>query len=432
MTNEAKSVSFFTQGCRLNIAETAALSQQFESAGYSVTDNKVPGDIVVVNTCTVTENGDSDMKRIVRRVVRQNKEAKIALIGCVAQIQKEALLKLPNVMWVVGNGEKMSLASIIQKSSTNVPQVIAPKMTQSTFVQEHSAIDPGHTRGNLKIQDGCNFYCSFCVIPFARGPARSRQFDDLMRDAESMVASGHRELVLTGVNIGTYEDGSHTFVSVLRALNSLDGLDRIRISSIEPTTIDDAVIEMMANPDSKVCAHLHIPIQSGHDDTLSAMRRKYSLAEFDSFVTDAAKRVPHLGLGTDVIVGFPGETDAHFEHTYQYLASRPFSYFHVFSYSDRKNTIASKMVDKRVPSVVIRERSAMLRDLSKRKRDEYMIGRIGDSVNVLFEQCKSNEWFGTTEDYMRVKVADVTENLKNKIIPVQLLDRQGNGTILSL
>lgn len=432
MTNEAKSVSFFTQGCRLNIAETAALTQQFETEGFSVRDNKSDSDIVVVNTCTVTENGDSDMKRIVRRVVRQNKSAKIALIGCVAQIQKEALLDLPNVNWVVGNGEKMGLASIIQGSTDDTPQVITPKMSKDTFVQESSAIDTGHTRGNLKIQDGCNFYCTFCVIPFARGPARSRQFKDLMRDARDMISAGHRELVLTGVNIATYEDGEHDFVSILKALDNLDGLERIRISSIEPTTIDDQVIQMMADPNSKVCAHLHIPIQAGHDATLTAMRRKYTLDEFDSFISDAARRVPHLGLGTDVIVGFPGETDAHFEHTYQYLASRPFSYFHVFSYSDRKNTLASKMTDKRVPSAVIRERSRLLRDLSKRKRQEYNTSRVGDTVSVLFEQVKHDVWVGTTEDYMRVNVADAGIDLKNQLLDVQLLDSLGNGSILRL
>ncbi|NQY74786.1 MAG: tRNA (N(6)-L-threonylcarbamoyladenosine(37)-C(2))-methylthiotransferase MtaB, partial [Candidatus Margulisbacteria bacterium] len=354
-----RNITFYNQGCRLNQAETAILERSFEADGYRVMQDQ-PSDIVVVNTCTVTENGDRDTRQLVNRINRENPNVKIALVGCQAQILKEELLKLPNVNWVIGNAQKMNLTKIINTDETNV--VIAPKIERKSFTLPISGIDRRHTRANLKVQDGCDFYCAFCIIPFARGPARSRDFSDAIREAIELVAAGHKELVLTGINLGTYHFKGKSIFDLIKALNRIQGLERIRISSIEPTTIPDELVSLMGS--SKLCRYFHVPIQSASNAMLKAMNRHYNLEEYDAFLKSVFEVVPDAGLGTDVIVGFPGETDAHFQETVDYLASSPLSYFHVFSYSERRIARSRKLSGKIEPSV-IQERSRILRALSQ-------------------------------------------------------------------
>lgn len=398
-------VSFVTQGCRLNQAESATLARSFEEKSFQVLAANEHADIVVINTCTVTENGDKDARRLVNKAITLNPKVKVALVGCMAQMKQDALLAWPNVQWVVGNAQKMRLASIIAESIEGEALVISPKMKAEAFTEPLQGIDKLHTRANIKIQDGCNFYCSFCVIPFARGPARSRVFSDVTAEAKELVASGHKELVLTGINLGTYAESGKELTDVIDALESIRGLERIRISSIEPTTIPDKLIDQMADKNSKLCAYLHLPIQSGCDATLEAMRRKYSLAEYCEFVQKVTDRVESLCLGTDVIVGFPGETEAHFETTYETLANLPFAYFHVFSYSERQNTRSRKFEDK-VSSVEIARRSKLLRELSQRKQIQYAQYFVGKTVKVLVESQKKGQWTGLTEHYLRVNLGE--------------------------
>jgi threonylcarbamoyladenosine tRNA methylthiotransferase MtaB len=366
----------------------------------------------VVNTCTVTENGDADTRRLVNRISRENPGARIALVGCQAQILKEQLLKLPNVHWVVGNAQKMQLASLLDE-----PGVKVEKIRREAFVVEHSGIDRRHTRVNLKIQDGCDFYCSFCVIPFARGPARSRVFGDILREARELAAAGHKEVVLTGVNIGTYLDSGKTFLDVTQALEDIEGLERIRISSIEPTTIPKTLIERMRTS-KKLCAYLHIPLQSGSEAILAAMSRKYSLAEFDAFVRFARDSAPDMCIGSDVIVGFPGETDALFGQTADYLRDSPIDYFHVFSYSERKFARSKKLAHKVSPEKIA-SRSQILRELGQRKRAVFASRFLGRTMDVLFEQKKNGFWIGTTENFLKVRVC-ADANLANRILPVAI------------
>ncbi len=423
-------VSFYTLGCRLNQAETAIIRRGFEAEGYEVVNFEEPSDLVVINTCTVTENGDADTRRLVNKINRVNNSAQIALVGCQAQVQQAKLLDLPGVQWVVGNGAKMELAKILQNAGTDTPQVIAPAIPRESFTIPVIGIDYSRTRANLKIQDGCDFFCTFCEIPFARGRARSREFDDILASARQLFQAGRKEMVLTGINIGTYQFQNRNFMDVLSNLSAVEGVERVRISSIEPTTVPDLLLHHMQS-DSKLCRYLHIPIQSGCDGILQAMKRKYCVAEFMDFLRSAYEQVPGICLGTDVIVGFPGESEEHFEETYNLLLYSPFAYFHVFSYSDRDHTRSRKFPDK-VERSIIELRSKRLRELSYRKRQNYFKQFLGERVTVLFEQPKNGYWTGLSENYIRIKVKS-NLNLENELVPVRLreIDQEAMiGTIV--
>ena len=421
-----ETVSFYTLGCRLNQAETAIIERSFELAGYEITDFGNASDLVVINTCTVTENGDADTRRIVNKVNRNNKNAKIALIGCQAQVQGEKLAKLPHVHWVIGNASKMDIVNLLKENQTDVPWVHNPEIKKESFTIPIAGIDKHHTRANLKIQDGCDFFCTYCEIPYARGRARSRKYENILQEAQELINAGHHELVITGINVGCYSNQDKTILDVISELEKLEGLLRIRISSIEPTTIPETILTRMAKG-NKLCRYLHVPMQHGHDEILASMHRKYTILEFNKFIDSAYTLIPDVCLGTDVIVGFPGETEIHFEETYNLLLESPFAYFHVFRYSDRNHNKSRKYADK-VPKNIIDERSRRLRELSSRKRRAFLEQQIGKTEWVLFEQQKKDFWTGLTDNYIRVKVKSST-NLENQFIPVEL-DRVDNQTVI--
>lgn len=425
MIPSTKTVSFYTLGCRLNQSETAVIRNSFEQKGYKIVHVRSPADIVVINTCTVTESGDSDCRRLVNRISRINPNSQIALVGCQAQVQKERLARLPNVYWVVGNAKKFNLPELLKKvDSSCTPQVIAPPISRNNFKIPVTGIDRDHTRVNLKIQDGCNFFCSFCEIPYARGRARSRKFKDIIKEAREVVAAGHKEIVLTGINIGIYQDGDKKFLDVICDLEQIDGLKRIRISSVEFTTIPMALLDKMRqNP--KICRYLHIPLQSGHNKILKLMNRKYKIEEFQDFVNKIYQKVPEVCLGTDVIVGFPGETDQYFHKTVEFLEKLPFCYFHVFSYSNRYLAKSRKFLNS-VDSSTIQKRSKILRNLSTHKRQLFSQKFMGTTQSVLFEQKRKGFWAGLTDNYVRVRVTS-EENLENQILPVKIETMTAQG-----
>ncbi len=409
-------ISFHTFGCRLNQSETSIIENSFAVNGYKIVSLSEKPDVVVVNTCTVTENGDADTHRLVNKINRLNPNARIALVGCQAQIQKEKLLKMPNVRWVVGNAKKMELLSIIGQSTLQSdPQVIAPNFTKESFTLQSAGFDSRHTRANLKVQDGCDFFCTFCEIPFARGRARSRVFNDLLTEARALVSFGHKEIVLTGVNLGTYQNDGKTILDVIDALEKIEDLKRIRISSIEPTTVPFELIERMGK--TKLCRHLHIPLQSGSDEILKRMQRKYTRSEFADFILRARRTVPDICIGTDVIVGFPGETDRHFEQTAEFIREMPFAYAHVFSYSDRTLNKSGEYFPK-VPIKTIHARSKTLRELSARKRLAFQKNLLQTHQDVLFEEQKNGCWQGTTDHYVKVAVKNSDVPLANTIARV--------------
>jgi threonylcarbamoyladenosine tRNA methylthiotransferase MtaB len=419
--------SFYTLGCRLNQAETASISATFAARGYTIVDFGDETDVCVINTCSVTEGAEAKCRQAVRAVLRRSPQAYVAVTGCYAQVGVEPLQRIDGLDLIVGTEDKMRVVDLIaeplHKSAS--PQVVhTKKINRDAFTIDLVGDYSHQTRANLKIQDGCNFACAFCIIPFTRGGARSRLLHDLVREAEGLVAHGHREIVLTGVNLGTYASAGHDLLQVVQALEPIAGLDRIRISSIEPTTISEAFIEWMATS-SKLCPYLHIPVQSGDDAVLTRMKRHYTRADFVRFVEGVAARVPDICLGTDVMVGFPGEDDRAFTTTRTLLADLPLAYFHVFSYSERPHTYAQRYTDQ-VPPPVVQERSRVLRELSGRKKAAFYRAYVGRTVRVLFErQERSGLYTGLSDQYIKVGV-ETSADVTNQLLPVHLYDVQ-NG-----
>ncbi|MBD3383496.1 tRNA (N(6)-L-threonylcarbamoyladenosine(37)-C(2))-methylthiotransferase MtaB [candidate division KSB1 bacterium] len=423
-------VSFLTFGCRLNQAETAILQNSFVKEGFQIVDSDKNADLVVINTCTVTENGDADTRRAVNRICRKQPTAQIALIGCQAQTQKEELLFNSQVRWIVGNHDKLRLAALVKENQNPRPFVLVSSGDSKSFTIDGVGIDRKHTRANLKIQDGCNYFCAYCEIPYARGRAKSRNFNDIRREANILVEAGHQEIVLTGINLGCYRYRGKTLVDVLKTMEKIDGLKRIRISSVEPTTITDDFIETVSESE-KICRFFHIPMQSGDNDILQAMNRKHTIETFSDIIYKIYQAIDDVCLGTDVMVGFPGESEQHFINSKTILSALPLAYLHVFSYSDRQYA-KSRMINGKVPKNEINKRSKILRKLGARKRESYLQNFMHKKVTVLFEQKKKGYWSGLTDTYIRVKT-ESDQNLKNQFRQVKLvkIDKQMMlGTLL--
>ena len=412
--------SFHTLGCRLNQAETASISATFVNRGYRIVDYGADTDVCVINTCSVTEGAEAKCRQAVRAVLRRSPNAYVVVTGCYAQVGKEALQGIDGLDLIVGTAHKMQVVDLIDAPQKEAaPRVVhTTKIARDDFSLDVIGNYSDHTRANLKIQDGCNFACAFCIIPFSRGGARSRKFPDILREARGLVARGHREIVLTGVNLGTYSGDGYDLLQVIQALEDVDGLDRIRISSIEPTTIPEALVDWMGTS-SKLCPYLHVPMQSGDDDVLQRMKRRYTRADFASFIERVAERVPHVCLGTDAMVGFPGEDEAAFANTRLLLADLPLAYCHVFSYSGRPHTYAQRYMDP-VPPAAMQARSRILRELSARKKAAFYRGFMGRTVRVLFERLEnSGSYIGFSDNYLKVGVK-ASEDLSNRMALVRL------------
>jgi threonylcarbamoyladenosine tRNA methylthiotransferase MtaB len=397
--------SFHTLGCRLNQAETASISATFAARGYSIVEYGADTDVCVINTCSVTEGAEAKCRQAVRAVLKHSPQAYVVVTGCYAQIGVEALRRIAGLDLIVGTEHKMQVVDLIEapEKAAQARVVHSPKIQRGDFTVEGVGLYTGQTRANLKIQDGCNFACAFCIIPFTRGGARSRTLDDIVREAHGLVALGHRELVLTGVNIGTYASAAYGLLDVLQALERVEGLERLRISSIEPTTVSEAVVEWMATS-TKLCPYLHVPVQSGDDQVLQRMKRHYTRADFAAFVEGVARRVPDVCLGTDVMVGFPGEDEAAFANTRTLLADLPLAYFHVFAYSERPHTLAQRYADN-VPPALMQERSRILRELSVRQKAAFYRQFVGRTVRVLCEQREASGLYtGFSDNYIKVGI----------------------------
>jgi len=400
----AFTVAFETLGCRLNQAETAIFARQFLGQGYRLAEATVDADLCIVNTCTLTQNATSKCRRLIRSIIRRNPTACVAAVGCYSQTSVEELRTIKGLDYIIGTADKMRLAEIIrQPEKREEPLVVREPAAREHFTIDSVGYYPAHTRANLKIQEGCSFVCAFCVVPKSRGPARSRDFDDVSREARALVAEGHREIVVTGVNVGTYDDRGRSLADVVDALETIEGLERIRLSSIEPTTVDERLIHRMAEG-KKLCPYLHLPLQSGDDRVLARMRRKYTAAGYLEFIERVRTIVPGIGLGTDVMAGFPGEDDAAFENTCRILESVPFANIHVFGFSARAGTAAWAMRD-RLPGGEIARRSRVLHEIAGRRKHEVYAEHVGRRVRVLFEECvESGHWVGFSDNYIKVGV----------------------------
>ena len=418
MSTPTKRVAFHTLGCKLNFSETATISRDFIRHGFEKVDYRDEADIYVLNTCSVTENADKEARKLIRQAKRRNPNSSIAVIGCYAQLKPNDIAAIEGVDIVLGAEEKFNLLNHLDSIDLN----IGTKVIQSeidhlhTFTPSYSSGE--RTRSFLKVQDGCDYTCSFCTIPLARGESRSDTIKSTMKTAREVAATDTREIVLTGVNIGDFGKGSHeTFFDLIYQLDLLDGIDRIRISSIEPNLITNEIIEFCAKSE-KLMPHFHVPLQSGSDKILKAMRRRYKRSLFEGRVLKIKECIPTACIGVDVIVGFPGETDDDFLDTYHFLNELNISYLHVFTYSERPNTDADEM-GKVVSKEKRAERSKMLHILSDKKRRFFHDQFIGKIRPVLFENMKNGKIMGHTDNYIHVQI-DGDPVLVNTIKSVKL------------
>jgi threonylcarbamoyladenosine tRNA methylthiotransferase MtaB len=429
-----KRASLHTLGCRLNQSETSVLEEKLVAAGYALVPFGEAADLGIIHTCTVTREADAKSRKMLRQFVRRNPAAYTAVIGCYAQMAPETIGAIDGVDLVVGNQEKLNVLDYVAAGKNAEPLIVRDRMLRDDFTIDF--VGDGGTmsrRTNLKIQDGCDFMCSFCVIPFARGRGRSRDLENLVAEGAALVARGAREIVLTGVNIGTYGSSENDIVTVVDRLDAIAGLDRIRISSIEPTTIPVGLFDRMKDAGHALLPYLHIPLQSGSNRVLEAMGRKYRREEFIDFVNGAAAAVPNLGIGTDVMVGFPGETDEDFEDTCAVLRDTGIFYGHVFKYSEREGTASVRMGDTVAPEIAA-QRSATVIRLSAEKTRGFSAAQAGRELGVLFEHQREGVWTGYTENYVRVGVRS-EEDLTNVVRRVRGVEVCGDilfGTVETL
>ncbi|NUM56512.1 MAG: tRNA (N(6)-L-threonylcarbamoyladenosine(37)-C(2))-methylthiotransferase MtaB [Candidatus Hydrogenedentes bacterium] len=422
-----KRASVHTLGCRLNQSESAILTEQLSAAGYDIVPFGEPADLGIINTCTVTGEADSKSRQLVRSFIRTNPHAYTAVIGCYSQMGHQALSQIDGVDLIVGNQEKLNVLAYVAHGKNDIPLIIRDRIERDDFTIEVIGESPTARRANLKIQDGCDFMCSFCIIPFARGRARSREWNNLLAEARQLIERGAKELVLTGVNVGTYVFNENTIVDVVDALNEIPGLARIRISSIEPTTIPAALLERMNDPTHALVAHLHVPLQSGSNAVLAAMKRRYTREEYLDFIRAADTSVPGICIGADIMVGMPGEGDAEFDETASLLESAPIDYAHVFAYSERSGTPAARMANKVAPQTKAL-RSARIRRISAGKRHDFYADHIGRDVEVLFEHEENGAWVGYTGNYIRVAVRS-NERLENELRMVYIENIHGDYAV---
>lgn len=422
--NQYERVAFYTLGCKLNFSETSTIARLFEDGGFAKVDFEDQPDIFVINTCSVTENADKKCKQLVKRAKKISPESMVIILGCYAQLKPEEISRIPGVDLVLGANEKFNVLAHLEKKD-DVKVVHDNIKHTHDFIPSHSFGD--RTRSFLKVQDGCDYFCTFCTIPLARGKSRNASIAQTLEEAEKIAQTEVKEVVLTGVNIGDFgQGGDENFFGLVQGLDQVEGIERFRISSIEPNLLSDEIIDFCLNKADRFVPHFHIPLQSGSDQILEKMRRKYKSALFAERVAQIKSSNPDTCIGVDVIVGFPGETDEDFLTTVNFLKDLVISYLHVFTYSERANTGAPKLGAK-VPMDKRRERSKILHLLSDRKKRAFYETQIGQKRQVLFEQ-EENEGFlyGFTENYVKVKTA-FNPALINQMVSVELteIDRDG-------
>ena len=448
-----KTVAITTLGCKTNQFDSAVMEESLKKGNYRLTDFSGLADVYIINTCTVTHKSDFQSRQLIRRAKRQNPDAKVVVAGCYAQVSPEEVAGIEGVDYVIGNTGKIDIAAILDSRATppiplfgkeGVPKLVV----ESGFSQKIITTDifketevkgfkvsnfSGQTRAYLKIQEGCHAFCSYCIVPYARGGSRSVNPAEIMDGLKRLIDEGYKEVVLTGIHLGYYGEDLEPQTDLLALIKMIDrefpGL-RVRISSLEPTEITDEFIEFLSTS-SAICNHLHIPLQSGDDTILNGMNRKYTSSYFASVIEKVADKVADIGIGVDVIAGFPGEGEGEFLNTFNLLKGLPISYLHVFPYSKRKGTPAADYSN-HVPPEKIIERSEMLRTLSEEKKREFMGRFVGKEVSALGERKRDKEstlFKATTRNYLQLQL-DCGENMVNREIRVQVADSEGRAYIL--
>ena len=421
-------VAFVSLGCKVNQYETNAMSQEFIKSGYEVVEFTDIADVYIVNTCTVTNIADRKSRQMLRRVKEIAPEAVVVATGCYAQVGKEELEKIEDIDLIIGNNEKKDIVEIIENYRNEKNAIITDVMHQKEYVEFGTTTYTEKTRAVVKIQDGCDRFCSYCIIPYARGRVRSRKLENIVAEVKQIVDNGLQEIVITGIHIASYGKDFNfeiTLIDLLEELNKIKGLKRIRLGSIEPTIITEEFVNRLAKLE-KICDHFHLSLQSGCDETLKRMNRRYTCEEFENGTKLLRKAFPNAALTTDVIVGFPGETDEEFNKTYEFLKRIAFYKMHVFKYSQRKGTKAAVMQNQ-VDGSVKEQRSKALLNLSDENEARYNSEYVGKNVEVLFEEKDGEFYKGHTSNYIEVFAKG--ENLENVICSVKVSESCSNHLI---
>ncbi len=426
----SKKVAFATLGCKVNQYETEAMSLLFKNKGYDVCDFNEKCDIYVINTCTVTNMGDRKSRQMIRKAKKQNENAIIAVVGCYAQVSSEEVKKIEGVNIVLGTNERKNIVEYIEKLNENeqfenVCEIRKVTDFEELEIESYSEME----RAYIKIEEGCNEFCSYCIIPYARGPVRSRNLESIVREAKRLSDNGFLEIILTGIHIASYGKDLHdgtTLIDVVEKLAELGGVKRIRLGSIEPRILTEDFIIRLKNA-KKVCPHFHISLQSGCDNTLKRMNRKYTTTEYFESINLLRKHFESPNIATDIMVGFPGETDEDFISSVEFMKKVNFSDAHVFAYSNRKGTRADKM-EGQIPPSLKDERSQIMSETVNVLKQNYMKGHIGKSLSVLFEQRHGDYFEGTSDNYIKVKVK-TSLDLTGKILDVKITDIESENLI---
>ncbi len=422
-----KKVAFYTLGCKLNFSETSTIARLFEDAGFAKVDFEDAPDVFVINTCSVTDNADKKCKQLVKKALKVNPDAFVTIVGCYAQLKPEEIGKIPGVDLVLGANEKFDILAYLEQTDKKEEAQVSYQNIKETkeFIPSFSYGD--RTRSFLKVQDGCDYFCTFCTIPLARGKSRNASITQTLVEANKIAQTEIKEVVLTGVNIGDFgQGGGENFFKLIQALDKVDGIDRYRISSIEPNLLSNEIIDFCLTDSQKFVPHFHIPLQVGNDRILKAMRRKYERSLYAERVARIKSLRTDCCIGVDVIVGFPGETDEEFLDSYNFIQSLPISYIHVFTYSERANTSAPKLGEF-VPMEKRKERSKMLHILSDKKKRAFYEENVGTERTVLFEaEEEEGMMYGFTENYVKVKTPFQAELVNNfRKVRLTNIDRDG-------
>lgn len=419
-----KKVAFITLGCKVNTYETEGMKRIFEKGGYEVVEPESLADVYIINTCTVTHLSDRKSRQMIRRVRRLNPRAVIAAVGCYAQVAPEEVSAIEGVNLVVGTNHKNEILTLVQEASWNTLQVdVSARKELKDYEELWAQSFSGRTRAFLKIQDGCDQFCSYCIIPFARGGIRSRSLDNILEEAMKLSENGFLEIVLTGIHLTSYgmEDGKNGLIDVISKLNEVEGIQRIRLGSLEPLYMNRALIGRMAEFE-KLCPHFHLSLQSGCDKTLARMNRKYDTQQYREIIGNIRGSFADAAITTDIMVGFPGETDEEFNATCRFAESIGFSQIHIFQYSVRKGTKAAGMSDQ-VPAVVKEERSKILDNIAEKTKAAFRENFIGRTTEVLFEHIQDGLWEGHTRNYIPVRAAS-SKDLSGRMVMIRLAENK--------
>ena len=416
-----KKVSIHTLGCRLNLSESGSIAQGFAQRGYEIVPFGEKADITFLNTCTVTDGADSSCRNTIRKAQKLSPEGKVVVAGCYAQMEPDEIRSL-NVDLILGTQEKYKVFDYLDEEEGNITRI----EKSNEFWGAATTLEDSRTRSFLKIQDGCNYICSFCIIPFARGRSRVISIKDAQKEARKLVEQGFKEIVLTGVNIGEYEStGGQRLVDLIKAIQDIEGLSRLRLSSVEPNTITKELLEQLKKT-SQYQDHFHVPLQSADTEILTKMRRKYTFDHYKEVIGMIKGYYPNASIGADIIAGFPSESEKQFENTYNYLKNSPITHFHVFPYSKRKNTTAARM-DLHIDPTLKRRRVKSLIELGKEKQSHFAQAQIGEELEILFER-KGREglWRGYSGNYLKSYFAS-EEDLSNKVLRLKVSKVDGSS-----